>query len=90
MRILRHTKFAITMEIYTQVPTRPPRMRSGGSAMPWAMLVLTFPTMTSRPLLLYAAAVHAAQVFGNRVELRGLEPLTFWLQTIFLAHFYVA
>jgi len=20
-------------------------------------------------------------VFGNRVELRGLEPLTFWLQT---------
>ena len=49
--------------------------------MPWAMPVLTFPTMTSRPLLLYAAAVHAAQVFGNLVELRGLEPLTFWLQT---------
>jgi len=30
---------------------------------------------------MYAAAVHAVQVFGNLVELRGLEPLTFWLQT---------
>jgi hypothetical protein len=58
--------------------------------MPWAMPVLTFPTMTSRPLLLYAAAVHAVQAFGNPVELRGLEPLTFWLQTMFLAYFYVA
>ena len=49
--------------------------------MPWAMPVLTFPAMASRPLLLYVAAVHAAQAFGNPVELRGLEPLTFWLQT---------
>jgi len=24
------------------------------------------------------------------VELRGLEPLAFWMQTIFLAYFYVA
>jgi hypothetical protein len=54
--------------------------------MPWVMSLPTFPTMTSRPLLLYAAAVHAAQAFGNRVELRGLEPLTFWLQTIFFAY----
>ena len=42
--------------------------------MPWAMPVLTFPTMTSRPLLLYAAAIRAAQVFGNLVELRGSNP----------------
>jgi hypothetical protein len=47
----------------------------------WVMSLLTFPAMASRPLLLYAAAVYAAQAFGNRVELRGLEPLTFWLQT---------
>ena len=47
----------------------------------WATWRQTCPVMESRPLLLYAAAVYAAQVFGNRVELRGLEPLTFWLQT---------
>ena len=58
--------------------------------MPWAMPVLTFPAMASRPLLLYVAAVHAAQAFGNPVELRGLEPLTFWLQTIFFAYFCIA
>jgi hypothetical protein len=49
--------------------------------MPWVMPVLTCPTMTNRLLLLYAAAVRAAQTFGNPVELRGLEPLAFWLQT---------
>jgi hypothetical protein len=61
--------------------TRPLRMRSGGSAMPWVNPLPSCPTMMSRPLLLYAAAVCAAQVFGNPVELRGLEPLAFWLQT---------
>jgi hypothetical protein len=61
--------------------TWPLRMRSGGSAMPWAMPVPNCPTMTSRPPLLYAAAVNVVQMFGNPVELRGLEPLTFWLQT---------
>jgi hypothetical protein len=58
--------------------------------MPRAMLAQSCPTMTSRPLLLYAAAVYAAQAFGNLVELRGLEPLTFWLQTRFFSCFYVA
>ena len=56
----------------------------------WATWWQTCPVMASRPLLLYAAAVYAAQAFGNRVELRGLEPLTFWLQTIFLAYFCIA
>ena len=49
--------------------------------MPWAMSLLTFPMMESRPLLLYAVAVNAGQEFEKPVELRGLEPLTFWLQT---------
>jgi hypothetical protein len=57
---------------------------------PWATPVLTFPAMTSRLLLLYVATVLAAQVFGNPVELRGLEPLTFWLQTRFFAYFCIA
>jgi hypothetical protein len=56
----------------------------------WATWRQTCLAMESRPLLLYAAAVYAAQAFGNRMELRGLEPLTFWLQTIFLAHFCIA
>ena len=40
--------------------------------MPWAMPVRSFPAMASRPLLLYVAAVHAAQVFGNRVRFSRL------------------
>jgi hypothetical protein len=39
--------------------------------------------MTSRPLLLYAAAVYAAHEFGKPVELRGLEPLAFWCKPDF-------
>jgi integrase len=30
MAILRHSRIALTMEIYTQVPTRRPETRSGG------------------------------------------------------------
>ena len=56
----------------------------------WATWRQTCLAMESRPLLLYAAALYVGHAFGNRVELRGLEPLTFWLQTIFLAYFYVA
>ena len=40
--------------------------------------------------MLYIAAVHGGQVFEKCVELRGLEPLAFWMQTIFFAYFYVA
>jgi hypothetical protein len=31
--------------------------------------------------LLYAAAVRKGDVFEKCVELRGLEPLAFWMQT---------
>ena len=40
--------------------------------------------------LLYGAAVHGGHVFEKCVELRGLEPLAFWMQTRFFACFYVA
>ena len=56
----------------------------------WVLSLPTSPVMTSRPLLLYATGVNAGHFFEKTVELRGLEPLTFWLQTIFLAYFYVA
>ncbi len=44
---------------------------------------------TSYPLL-YATAVHGGHVFEKCVELRGLEPLAFWMQTRLFACFYVA
>jgi len=44
---------------------------------------------TSHPLLYYAA-VDGTHVFEKYVELRGLEPLAFWMKTIFFAYFYVA
>lgn len=44
----------------------------------------------SRYPLLYAAAVLRGDVFEKCVELRGLEPLAFWMQTKFLECFYVA
>ena len=46
--------------------------------------------MRSRCPLLYIVAVYGGQVFEKCVELRGLEPLAFWMQTIFFAYFYVA
>jgi hypothetical protein len=46
--------------------------------------------MWSSQMLLYAAAAHGRQKFEKCVELRGLEPLAFWMQTIFFACFYVA
>ena len=46
--------------------------------------------MWSSQTLLYAAAVRGGQAFEKCVELRGLEPLAFWMQTIFFAYFYVA
>jgi len=36
--------------------------------------------LSSRTLL-YGAAVHGGHVFEKCVELRGLEPLAFWMQT---------
>jgi hypothetical protein len=46
--------------------------------------------MQSRCPLLYVAAVRGGQVFEKCVKLRGLEPLAFWMQTIFFTYFYVA
>jgi hypothetical protein len=46
--------------------------------------------MPTRSPLLYAAAVRGGHVFEKDVELRGLEPLAFWMQTIFFTYFYVA
>lgn len=90
MQILRHSKIAITMELYTMVPERRHAPRSSGSATPWAPLTPRYRTMpTSRPLL-YPAAVHGGHVFEKPVELRELEPLAFWMQTIFFVCFYVA
>jgi hypothetical protein len=37
--------------------------------------------MPSSHTLLYTAAVYAGHVFEKCVELRGLEPLAFWMQT---------
>jgi hypothetical protein len=44
---------------------------------------------TNRPLL-YDAAVFGERVFEKGVELGGLEPLAFWMQTSFFACFCVA
>ena len=81
MRILRHSKIAITMELYTMVPTRRHSLRSSGSATLSAPLTPRYQMMRSRYPLLYAAAVQGGQVFEKCVELRGLEPLAFWMQT---------
>jgi hypothetical protein len=37
--------------------------------------------MSSGHTLLYAAAVHRGHMFEKCVELMGLEPLAFWMQT---------
>ena len=74
---------AITIEIYTQVPDKATQvaLKRLSDAVGAAVPALTCPAMTSRPPLLYAAAVHVAHTFGSPVELRGLEPLAFWMQT---------
>jgi hypothetical protein len=64
--------------------------RSSGSAMPWVPPTPSCQMMPSSHTLLYAAADHGGYVFEKSVELRGLEPLAFWMQTRFLACFYVA
>jgi hypothetical protein len=72
MRILRHSKIVITMELYTMVLDEAPLAA----------------------LKRLSDALGSAAVRGDRsskyVELRGLEPLAFWMQTIFFAYFYVA
>ena len=81
MQILRHSKIAITMEIYTMVPDK-----ATLAALKRLSDALSSPTPrcqmmpTSHPLLYYAA-VRGAHVFEKYVELRGLEPLAFWMQT---------
>ena len=81
MQILRHRKIAITMEIYTMVPDKATlaalkRLSDAlGSPMPRCQMKLSSRT------LLYGAAVHGGHVFEKCVELRGLEPLAFWMQT---------
>jgi hypothetical protein len=90
MRILRHSKIAITMELYTMVPDEATlaALKRLSDALGSADAAL--PDEGSRCPLLYTAAVHGGNVFEKCVELRGLEPLAFWMQTIFLAYFYVA
>ena len=43
--------------------------------------IIPGPMMPGSHTLLYAAAVYGGQEFEKLVELRGLEPLAFWMQT---------
>ena len=63
---------------------------SSGLVMPSAPLRRRCQMMASSYPLLYGTAVHRGQVFEKGVELRGLEPLAFWMQTRVFACFYVA
>ena len=86
MRILRHSKIAITMELYTMVPDEATlaALKRLSDALGSADAAL--PDDAEQ----VPVAVLPGQVFEKRVELRGLEPLAFWMQTIFFAYFYVA
>jgi hypothetical protein len=63
MRILRHSKIAITMELYTMVLDEAP-----------------LAALKRLSDALGSAAVRGTGV-RKYVELRGLEPLAFWMQT---------
>ena len=80
MAILRHSRIALTMEIYTQVPDASTRVRSGGSATCSAttgpMAPPREPTRQTAPappgpsrnsMLLYFAAVQARQEAGSAI-----------------------
>ena len=72
MQILRHSKIAITMEIYTEVPDPHPR-RATAPGRPARRLASLYFRAVQTPIQDHRKAFWL-------VEPRGFEPLTSWLQ----------